>query len=53
MTRLETKQSNVIKQQSEAIDKLRQRDETQRQLNEETDRRIAALVPKASKRGVK
>ena len=34
---LETKQSNVIKQQAEAI-------EEQRKLNQETDKRIADLV---------
>jgi hypothetical protein len=48
MTHLETKQSNVIKQQSQAVDELRQRDETQRKLNEETDHRIAALVSAAA-----
>ena len=37
MTHLETKQSNVIKQQAEAI-------EEQRKLNQETDKRIADLV---------
>ena len=37
MAHLETKQSNVIKQQTEAI-------EEQRKLNQETDKRIADLV---------
>ena len=37
MAHLETKQSNVIKQQAEAI-------EEQRKLNQETDKRIADLV---------
>jgi len=36
MTHLETKQSNVMKQQAEAI-------EEQRKLNQETDKRIADL----------
>ena len=37
MTHLETKQSNAIKMQAEAIDE-------QRKLNQETDKRIADLV---------
>ena len=37
MTHLETKQSNLIKSQAEAM-------EEQRKLNQETDKRIAALV---------
>ena len=37
MTHLETKQSNVMKQQAEAI-------EEQRKLNQDTDKRIADLV---------
>ncbi len=44
MTHLETKQSNVIKQQAEATDQLRKQMEEQRKLNQETDKRIAALV---------
>ena len=55
MTHLETKQSNIIKQQAEAIDYLRERDEERRkkleadeeqprEFRQETDRRIADLV---------
>jgi galactokinase/mevalonate kinase-like predicted kinase len=51
MTHLETKQSNVIRQQAEAIQetdkRIKQQAEAideQRRLNQETDKRIADLV---------
>ncbi|MDQ2773745.1 MAG: hypothetical protein M3Y57_02285 [Acidobacteriota bacterium] len=44
MTHLETKQGSVIKQQAQAIDDLRRQAEDQRQLNRDTDKRIADLV---------
>ncbi len=44
MTHLETKQSNVIKQQAQATEELQKQAEEQRKLNRETDRRISELV---------
>lgn len=44
MTHLETKQSSVIRELSEAAEERRKQEEAQRRLNLETDRRIADLV---------
>ena len=44
MTHLETKQSNVIKQQAHAAEELQKQAEEQRKLNRDTDKRIADLV---------
>ena len=43
MTHLEKKQSEVIRQQAKATEDLQRQEEKQRQLNRETDKRIADL----------